>query len=294
MLNILIVDDDPQFQASYRSLIERHGYTCRVAASRDEALAEWRAGQFDVVLLDLRLQGKSGPDDGMDLLQEARFSTAKVIVITGYADEPSIKRAFELGAYDYLEKGNLAPTLLAVKLDRVRELVRARQVPGERGEQVIRELWRTLREGTAQARGRRLEELILRILVSVPGFVEASKNLRTETDELDLVVRNESPDEFWRKLTPYLLAEAKNWSRPVGTPEVGWFGLKLQQRVADASTGFLFAPEGFSERVDTQVQLLRQQGVQVVPVDGEAMHALVHSADRSTLLKSLHHKAAVG
>jgi DNA-binding response OmpR family regulator len=295
MLNVLIIDDDPSFQETYRSFLERQGYRSRSAGSRARAVELWSEEQFDVVLLDLRLQGAAVPEEGIDLLDALKFSTAKVIVITGNASDDSIRRAFELGAYDYLVKGlNVTPALLAAKLDQVRELVRARQRGERASEKVIQDLWLTFRSGTIHARGRQLEELILRLLCDVPGFHEASCRLRTSTEELDVVIRNESLDEFWRKQGSYFLVEAKNWSHSVGAQELRDFGTKLQRRKASASLGFFVAPGGFTNTLAVELREWRSEGVTLVPVDREGLERLVIAPDRSQVLKELHVAAALG
>ncbi|MBI4820845.1 MAG: response regulator [Deltaproteobacteria bacterium] len=294
MLNVLIIDDDPEYQRVYRDLLEDEGYRSSFVASRIAAHEGWQRERFDAVILDKRLQGAGGPDDGIDLLRELRFSGAKVFLVTAYADDDSIRRAFELGAYDYLEKGALQRTLLRVKLDQIRELVRARQRGLPEGDRVIRELWAQLHEGSSHARGRRLEDLILLILTSIPGLQEAWRNVRTPAEEIDIAVRNETVDPFWQKQPSYLIAECKNWSNKVGTSEVAWFADKVRDR-RDACLGFFFAPEGFSEPVDEKIRSYRKEGLQMVLVDRPDIEELVAvSADRrSDILKALHARWAL-
>ncbi len=294
MLNVLIVDDDPSFQDAYQKFLERQGYRSRSATSRAQAIELWRQESFDVVLLDLRLQGGGTSDDGIDLLDEVKFSTAKVIVMTGFASEESIRRAYDLGAFDYIVKGpRWTPTLLAAKLDQIRELARARQRGEPAGQQVIEELWRHLVSGTSQARGRQLEELVLRLLGSVPGFQETWHRLQTDTEEIDVTVRNESVDEFWRKQGSYLLVEAKNWARGVGAKELRDFGVKVERRNAIAHVGFFVAPGGFTESLSTEIRDFRSKGVVLVPVDRAGLEELVRATSRSEVLKRLHMEAAI-
>lgn len=294
MLNVLVVDDAPDFQASYRELLAEQGHQCSVASSRREALERWgRAQPFDAVILDKRLQGPEGPDDGLDLLEEARFAGAKVILVTGYAEPESIRRAFALGAYDYLEKGPLLPTLLRVKLEQIDELVRARQRGLPEGEARIEELWRTLRDGSVQERGRRLEDLLLSVMTSIPGLQESWRNLRTPSEELDIVLRNRIHDPFWMKLPSYLLVECKNWSRRVGTAEIAWFNDKLRDR-PDARLGFFVAPEGFSEPVEEKLRGYRRDGHALVLIDGGDLDRLVREPDtRLAQLEALHARSSV-
>jgi hypothetical protein len=60
-----------------------------------------------------------------------------------------------------------------------------------------------------------LEEVLDTLFRTMPGFVVFSRNRRNDIEEIDLVVRIESSDPFWRDEGQYLLVECKRWSEPV-------------------------------------------------------------------------------
>jgi ActR/RegA family two-component response regulator len=293
MLNVLVIEDDSTFQRIYEELLAQQGLNARIVSSVQDARAALRGDEFDAVILDQRLQGEGGPDDGIPLIEDAQRHGAKVFLVTGFASTEMIRRAYEFGVFDYLEKGPHLRTLLSAKLDQVRELVRARSRNLPAAEKRMRELWSSVGDGTPQARGKRLEDLVLLIMTSVPGFQEGWKHLRTPAEELDVAIRNESTDPFWSKQPSYILAECNNWSKAVGTAEIGWFADRVRER-PDARLGFFFAPNGFSEPVDEKVRSYRKEGIQLVVVDRVDIDRLVHSDDRSRDLKALHARWAVG
>src|SRR5436190_5006457 len=127
---ILIVDDDEAFLATYRDLLGAEGYAVESVSNRKDALARLDAGGWDIVLLDQKLRGSDGPDDGVDLLDEVQIRTpgAKPMIVTAYAAPEVIERAFTLGAYDYLEKGRNFTALLRAKVRNASEVVRERRL----------------------------------------------------------------------------------------------------------------------------------------------------------------------
>ena len=101
-IRTLIIDDEKFVCEGCRLALKQNGHSVDVRMTGKEGVEALRAGDYEVILLDLRL-----PDmDGMEIL---RILTDQrpgecLIVITGY---PSVKNAVEamkLGAYDYLAK----------------------------------------------------------------------------------------------------------------------------------------------------------------------------------------------
>ncbi|PJB80017.1 MAG: hypothetical protein CO090_04610 [Acidobacteria bacterium CG_4_9_14_3_um_filter_49_7] len=110
--NILIVDDDPLVRNSFAYLLEDEGYQTRQAGSTSEALRELADMEFDVALLDLKMEGET---DGL-LLNKAihgKFPTVQTILITAYTNYNSAVKALKDGASDYLSKAASTKDVLA-------------------------------------------------------------------------------------------------------------------------------------------------------------------------------------
>jgi two-component system response regulator AtoC len=99
---VLIVDDDPEFGAVAKDVIEIEGCAAELAASAREALELVATRRFDVVLLDLML----GEASGLDVLRElrARDVHLPVIVVTAHGSMESAAEAVQADAFDYLGK----------------------------------------------------------------------------------------------------------------------------------------------------------------------------------------------
>ena len=103
-LRILIADDHTLVRIGLRSSIEMEPDFSIVAeaGSGEQALAEYRKHQPEVVLLDLRMPGMDGIQTTAALCRE--FPGARIIVISTFTGGDDILRAMQAGAKTYLPK----------------------------------------------------------------------------------------------------------------------------------------------------------------------------------------------
>jgi DNA-binding NtrC family response regulator len=97
---LLVADDEPINRRLLRALFSSEGFEVVLADGGQEAIAEAKAKDPAVVVLDLRM-----PDmDGLEVLAQLREKTPRVpvIVITAHGDIPSAIEATRLGAFDFL------------------------------------------------------------------------------------------------------------------------------------------------------------------------------------------------
>ncbi len=99
---ILIVDDEPNIRFIWEHTLSHEGYILDSAADGAEALQKITQGNYDLLLLDLRME----PIDGLQVLREVRERDPDIVVIilTGYSSVESAVEALRLGAFDYLFK----------------------------------------------------------------------------------------------------------------------------------------------------------------------------------------------
>jgi DNA-binding NarL/FixJ family response regulator len=104
MIRIAVVDDHPMVRAGLRQfLAEQHD--CSVvaeAADGREALNIVRAGEIDVMLLDIAMPGQSGVDALAAI--RAREPTLPVLILSGYAEAHYATTLLRMGASGYLNK----------------------------------------------------------------------------------------------------------------------------------------------------------------------------------------------
>src|SRR5207244_12124431 len=119
-----------------------------------------------------------------------RATAAKIILMSAYADAESVRRAFQEGVYDYLEKTQYFETILLVKVRNALEATRERRfaaLANGKREETIKDLWQQVQtEKGRKRKGRLLEDLLLVMLKSIPGFEGAEANERSQDEEFDL------------------------------------------------------------------------------------------------------------
>ncbi len=98
---IMVIDDEPIVGKRLRLVFEKMGYEVMVYTSGKEALAALESEPFDVVVTDLKMD-----IDGFEVFEKAKRLNpqAKVIIITGYADAQSARRAVQEGVFDFIPK----------------------------------------------------------------------------------------------------------------------------------------------------------------------------------------------
>ncbi len=135
-LRILIVDDERTIRLAASHAAKAEGHAVDTADSGQLALLKMQEERYDLVLLDLRLQGEA---DGLDYLGRIlKISPGMAVVMcTAHASIETAVEAMRRGAMDYLEKP-YTPESLRHVLARVIKAKKLRQRVDELSAQVAR------------------------------------------------------------------------------------------------------------------------------------------------------------
>jgi len=119
-MRILIVEDDPMIGASIRTGLRQDGYTADWARNGNSAELAVATNEYDAILLDLGLPGRSG----LELLTQWRRkrNTVPILIITARDSVEDRIAGLDTGADDYLVK----PFALNELAARLRALLRRR------------------------------------------------------------------------------------------------------------------------------------------------------------------------
>jgi two-component system KDP operon response regulator KdpE len=122
-LRILLVDDESAIRRALRPPLLELGFQVVEASRGEEALLQLRAGNFDVVLLDINMPGIGG----LETLRRMRTFAARlpILMVTVRDGEEEKVEALESGADDYITKPFSTRELIA----RIRAAVRRVQAP---------------------------------------------------------------------------------------------------------------------------------------------------------------------
>lgn len=101
--HILIVDDEPNIRSGLQKGLEKEASHIESAATVNEALDKFDAGNFQVVIADVRLPGDRDGLELVSLIQHRRPGTT-CIVITAHGTVETAVDAMRRGAFDFITK----------------------------------------------------------------------------------------------------------------------------------------------------------------------------------------------
>jgi len=105
-LRVLLVEDHPVNQKLATAILNNEGHTVEVAANGEEGLARLRAGQFDLVLMDIQMPVLDGLQATMQIRAEEHGSARRIpiIAMTANALIGDRERCLAAGMDDYVSK----------------------------------------------------------------------------------------------------------------------------------------------------------------------------------------------
>lgn len=101
-IRLLLVDDEEGYVQILAKRLGRRKIQVTSALSGSEGIQQLRRQQFDVAVLDLKMEDI----DGIEVLRIFKRMDPEmpVIMLTGHGSEKAAREGLELGAFDYLTK----------------------------------------------------------------------------------------------------------------------------------------------------------------------------------------------
>ncbi|MFP4024875.1 MAG: PleD family two-component system response regulator [Thiohalospira sp.] len=101
---ILIVDDSVSYLSLVNGILSAEGYEVLTAKNLFKAYRLIQDNEPDIILLDLLFPHEHGFTILKNLKLNAEYQHIPVIIISGDNNPETIKKAFDLGAIDFLSK----------------------------------------------------------------------------------------------------------------------------------------------------------------------------------------------
>ena len=114
-IRLLIVDDEKGYVNVLYNRLNKRGFDVTKTYSGFEAIQEVRKKDFDVAVLDLKMEDM----DGIEVLKilKKMEPDLEVLMLTGHGSEEAAREGIDYGAFDYLTK----PCELGELLVKIRE-----------------------------------------------------------------------------------------------------------------------------------------------------------------------------
>ena len=109
--SILVIDDDPDIGTMIKIMLEYKGYSVAVTERAEKTEELLRAGNFDLIIMDMLLSGINGTDICARLKRDPAFSAIPVLMISAHPNAG--QTCLDAGAGAFISKPFDMPDMLA-------------------------------------------------------------------------------------------------------------------------------------------------------------------------------------
>ncbi len=257
MFTILTIDDEENIRNGLADNFELEGYNVEKASNGKEGLAKIAAGNIDLVITDLRMDGISGEEVVRRVTTEN--PGIPIIVLTGHGSIEDATAAIKAGAYDFLTK--------PLDLDHLNHIVK-NALKGREQQKIITELQEKIKNGGESASdmiGKSAELNRVKALISKAAPSKANVLITGESGVGKELVAKSIHEQSPRKDKPFVivhcaaLSETLLESELFGYEKGAFTGAESQHkgRFEIADGGTIFFDEIGEINQATQIKLLR-------------------------------------
>lgn len=132
-------------------------------------------------------------------------------------------------------------------------------------------------------KGRALEALAIHIFESIPHCNVRGHNIKTDLEEIDLLVANESSDVFFRDLGNPFFVECKNWTRKTKVREIRVFSSVMASK--SVHSGVFIAAGGYTRGHKRFIREIRQKARTIIPLDGSDIESVCQGLSLADLMR---------
>lgn len=101
---ILVIEDDETMRAAMKKIFEMDGFLVRLAADGTELAGALEDITPDLILLDVGLPWLNGFELAQMMKEHKDLKKIPLVFVSGKTSDEEVKRAFEVGASDFIKK----------------------------------------------------------------------------------------------------------------------------------------------------------------------------------------------
>lgn len=289
--SVLIIDDEKvQAQGLENRLNQTLSHaSIRAVYEEKDIIAQIENWYFNIAIVDLRMDNFE--IDGIFIIRKILTINpfAKIIVVSGYLNDYDEQLEFlKTGRIiASIEKGDI--NAFTEKIIRAIKSVEADEEANPHlNQKTLESLYAEAKnEPKAYEKGEKFERFVS-FMFGQMGFQHIQKRvIDVSRGEIDLVVRNEIDDLFFRKFKPYFFVECKNISEKVNRNQFTDFEKKVKYSNGMCNLGFLFTSNVFTE--DVRKETLRTSGDdhKIIFIGQPEIAQLIRSNNMLQSLKSI-------
>jgi hypothetical protein len=131
-------------------------------------------------------------------------------------------------------------------------------------------------------KGRMMEKLFLQLIAIDGDLLLVSHNVRTASEEIDIVLQPHMSSPFWSKISPpMILLECKNWKKKVRAKDVRDFAGKIENRPKLlCRIGFIVATNGFTKDAQRELIGYRARDFMIATLTKDDIAEMIRSKTR--------------
>jgi len=140
-------------------------------------------------------------------------------------------------------------------------------------------------------KGKALENLISVLFGNLKGLKIVKRNVKRRSQEIDILVSNESKDPLLCKLSSPFPIECKNWNSPVNAEKMRWFIEKVKE--LNSNVGVFVAWNGITGNNGARDEIFTAQkdGITIVVMDKDNIKNIFCEQDLLIIFKECYYKA---
>ena len=188
-MKILVVDDELDICAILKFNLEKAGFEVSTAQSAEDAL-EKGMNSYDLLLLDVMMEGMSGFDLAKILKQKPQTKDIPIIFITAKDTADDAVNGLDLGADDYISK----PFSIKEVISRVKAVLRRTRSDSTSGGIEIDDEKKSVKVDGKPVSLSRTEYDLLKLLVHNPGKVFSRSDLISAIWPANVIVTERTVD----------------------------------------------------------------------------------------------------